>query len=61
MIWRAGPELVMGQRGNVAWVADRPHVLFDDGSDFAPRVTIVFVDEGATWKIAHSNYSSASD
>jgi hypothetical protein len=61
MIWRAGSEMVIGQRGNVAWVADRPQVLFDDGSDFAPRVTIVLVDEGGTWKIAHSHYSSASD
>jgi hypothetical protein len=61
MIWRAGSDMVIGQRGNVAWVADRPQVLFDDGSDFAPRVTIVLVDEGGTWKIAHSHYSSASD
>ena len=61
MDWRAGSDLVIAQRGNVAWVADRPQVLFDDGSDFAPRVTIVFVDEGGTWKIAHSHYSAASD
>ena len=38
--WRAGPDMVIGQRGNVAWVADRPQVRFDDGSDFAPRVTM---------------------
>ena len=61
MIWHPGSDMVIGQCGNVAWVADRPQVLFDDGSDFAPRVTIVLVDEGGTWKIAHSHYSSASD
>jgi len=61
MVWRAGPDMVIGQRGNVAWVADRPQVRFDDGSDFGPRVTMVFVDEGGSWKLAHSHYSSSSD
>jgi hypothetical protein len=35
--------------------------MFDDGSDFAPRVTIVLVDEGHTSKIAHSHCSPALD
>jgi hypothetical protein len=61
MDWHPGPDMVIGQRGNVAWVADRPQVRFDDGSDFAPRVTMVFVDEDGTWKLAHSHYSSSSD
>lgn len=61
MDWRAGPDTVIGQRGKVAWVADRPEVRFDDGSRLNPRVTVVLVDDDGTWKVAHSHFSSASD
>jgi ketosteroid isomerase-like protein len=61
MDWHAGLGMVIGQRGDVAWVADRPQVRFDDGSEFLPRVTMVFIDEGGTWKLAHSHYSWSSD
>jgi hypothetical protein len=53
--------MVIAQRGGVAWVADRPRVRFDDGSVLIPRVTMVFVDEGGTWMLAHSHYSMSSD
>ena len=61
MDWRAGPAMVIGQREGVAWVADRPQIRFDDGSELVPRVTMVFIDEGGTWKLAHSHYSASSD
>jgi uncharacterized protein (DUF2461 family) len=61
MAWHAGPDMVIGQRAGVAWVADRPQVRFDDGSEFLPRVTMVFIDEGGAWKLAHSHYSASSD
>lgn len=61
MAWQAGPDMVIGQRGDVAWVADRPQVRFDDGSEFVTRVTMVFIDQGGTWKLVHSHYSAPSD
>jgi hypothetical protein len=61
MDWRAGPDMVIGQRGGVAWVADRPQVRFDDASTLVARVTMVFVDDGGTWKLAHSHFSQSSD
>jgi hypothetical protein len=50
-------DLVVQLRADVAWVAVRPVVRFDDGSELEYRATLVFVVEGSAWCLAHSHLS----
>lgn len=59
IIWTAGPVMVH-QHGDVAWAVDQPSVRFDDGSELTERVSLVFVNEEGSWKLAHSHASFGS-
>jgi ketosteroid isomerase-like protein len=50
-------DLVVHIRGDVAWVAVRLVVHFDDASELEYRATLVFVVEGDDWSLAHSHLS----
>ncbi|MDQ1373229.1 MAG: SnoaL-like domain [Actinomycetota bacterium] len=60
--WQTG-EVVVRCRGDVAWVAARPMLRFDDGSELSCRATLVWVrqPDGEEWKLAHSHLSVPID
>lgn len=55
--WTAG-EVVVEERGEMAWVADRAVVRFDDGSTLAARMSLVFVRDDGLWRLAHSHLTT---
>jgi hypothetical protein len=54
--WRTGGPVIQ-ELGDVAWVADRPILAFDEGSVLQGRVTLVWVRERGRWCLAHSHLS----
>jgi hypothetical protein len=59
--WLSSSGPVVDQMGDVAWVADRPLLRFDDSSELRCRVTFVFVREHGRWVLAQSHLSLGTD
>lgn len=59
--WSSRVEPVVGHHGSVAWVADRPTLCFEDGSELPCRVTLVLVRDENRWSLAHSHLSLGAE
>jgi hypothetical protein len=54
--WTAG-DAVVTDLGDVAVVADRPTLAFDDGSTIRARLTLVLARADDAWLLAHTHFS----
>jgi ketosteroid isomerase-like protein len=45
------------EEGSMAWVADEPTILMQDGSSVPARLTAVMRKDAGTWKIVHAHFS----
>jgi ketosteroid isomerase-like protein len=45
------------KQGDVAWAVDRARFALKDGTEVPIRITVVYTQEGGTWKAVHSHAS----
>jgi ketosteroid isomerase-like protein len=54
---RAGDRLTAFEDGSIGWAADRAWIVLPDGAEIPFRITAVFRNESATWKIVTAHLS----
>jgi ketosteroid isomerase-like protein len=54
---RAGDRLTAFQDGPIGWAADRALIVLPDGAEIPLRITAVFRNEGAIWRIVTAHLS----
>jgi ketosteroid isomerase-like protein len=54
---RAGDRLTAFEDGPIGWAADQAWIVLPDGAEIPLRITAVFRNERATWKIVTAHLS----
>lgn len=54
---RAGERLSAFQHGPIGWAPDQASIVLPDGSEIPFRITAVFRNEGAVWKVVTTHLS----
>jgi ketosteroid isomerase-like protein len=54
---RAGERLAAFQDGPIGWAADQAWIVLPDGAEIPLRITAVFRNEAAVWKIVTAHLS----